>query len=147
MPPFSTPSSRSGVIAHEWKSARLRRALSLVTLWIMIQGYRMVTSQSRESMMHLVTGMGRVAVIVTASTTMVVSGADLHDWLTISLNKEVHGLFAGNADETTASAIDKNLAYTQIALSTINPGQGRPPAYWERAYQHGYACNWQHESR
>ena len=34
-------------------------ALTLVTLWIMLQGYRIVTGQSREPMMHLVTGVGR----------------------------------------------------------------------------------------
>lgn len=113
-------------------------ALTLVTLWIMIQGYRMVTGQSRESMMHLITNMARIALIVTAATTMAVSGANLHDWLTVGLDKEVHQLFTGNTDETTASAIDKNLAYTQIALSTINavqiaPGDGEMQNAKERS--------------
>ena len=53
-----------------WASAV---ALMLVTLWIMIQGYRMITGQSRESMMALVMSMTRVAIIVTVATTMSVS--------------------------------------------------------------------------
>ena len=44
-------------------------ALVLVTLWIMIQGYRMITGQSRDSMMALVMSMTRVAIIVTAAIT------------------------------------------------------------------------------
>ena len=38
--------------AMQWVSGL---ALTLLTLWIMIQGYRIVTGQSRESMMALVT--------------------------------------------------------------------------------------------
>ena len=39
-------------------------ALSLLTLWIMLQGYRIVTGQSRDSMMALVTHSLRAALIV-----------------------------------------------------------------------------------
>ena len=64
-------------------------ALVLVTLWIMIQGYRMITGQSRDSMMALVMSMTRVAVIVTAATTMSMFGANLHHFLTIDLSTGV----------------------------------------------------------
>lgn len=103
-----------------WASAI---ALTFVTLWIMLEGYRLITGKSREPMMHVVINMARIAVIVSAATTMSVMGTNLHDWLTIGLDKEVHGLFTGNDDNTTAQSIDKNLAYTQIALSTIDAVQ------------------------
>ena len=51
-------------------------ALVLVTLWIMIQGYRMITGQSRDSMMALMISMTRHAIIVTAATTMSMLGAN-----------------------------------------------------------------------
>jgi type IV secretion system protein VirB6 len=99
-----------------WASAI---ALTLVTLWIMIEGYRLLTGKSREPLMHAVINMARIAVIVSAATTMSVMGTNLHDWLTIGLDKEIHTLFTGSDSKTTAQAIDRNLAYTQIALSTI----------------------------
>lgn len=39
-------------------------ALILMTLWVLIQGYRIVTGRSRDSMMVLVTNMARAALIV-----------------------------------------------------------------------------------
>ena len=106
-----------------WASAI---ALTLVTLWILIQGFRIATGRSRESLMEVVINMGRIVVVVAAATTMAIAGSDIHTFLTKDLDKEVHGLFTGNDDETTADSIDKNLAYTQLALSTINSVQVVP---------------------
>ncbi|MBH1578173.1 type VI secretion protein, partial [Stenotrophomonas maltophilia] len=39
-------------------------ALVLMTLWVLIQGFRIVTGRSRDSMMVLVTNMARAALIV-----------------------------------------------------------------------------------
>lgn len=49
-------------------------AMTLVTLWIMIQGFRNVTGQSRESITHLITSIARVMLVVSAATTMAVMG-------------------------------------------------------------------------
>jgi type IV secretion system protein VirB6 len=106
-----------------WASAI---ALTLVTLYILIQGFRIMTGRSRESLMEVVINMGRIVVVIAAATTMAVMGSDLHTFLTTDVDKEVHQLFTGNGDETTADSIDKNLAYTQIALSTINAVQVVP---------------------
>ena len=100
-------------------------ALVLVTLWIMIQGYRMITGQSRDSMMALVMSMTRVAVIVTAATTMSMFGANLHHFLTIDLSTEVNHLFTGD-NSTAAQTIDDNLAWTQLALGAIDAVQVTP---------------------
>ncbi len=97
-------------------------ALILVTLWIMIQGYRMITGQSRDSMMALVMSMTRVAIIVTAATTMSMFGASLHHFLTTDLSTEVNHLFTGD-NTTTAQTIDENLAWTQLALGAIDAVQ------------------------
>lgn len=100
-------------------------ALVLVTLWIMIHGYRMITGQSRDSLMAMVSQMARIVVIVTAATTMSVFGADLHRFLTTDLSTEVNQLFTGN-DDTTAKTIDDNLAWTQLALAAIDAVQIGP---------------------
>ncbi|APG04867.1 type VI secretion protein [Luteibacter rhizovicinus DSM 16549] len=106
-----------------WASAI---ALTLVTLWIIVQGFRIATGRSRESLMEVVINMGRIVVVVAAATTMALAGRDLHTFLTTDLDMEIHELFTGNANQTTADSIDQNLAYTQLALSTINSVQVVP---------------------
>lgn len=101
-------------------------ALTLVTLWILIQGFRIATGRSRESLMEVVINMGRIALIVAAATTMAIGSTDLKTFFTNDMDKSVHELFTGNTDESTVDSIDKNLAYTQIALSTINAVQVVP---------------------
>jgi len=100
-------------------------ALILVTIWIMIQGYRLITGQSRESMMGLVTNMVRVVVIVTIATAVGAVGHNLHTLATTELTTDVNQLFTGD-DTTLAETIDKNLAYTQLAISAINTVQVPP---------------------
>jgi type IV secretion system protein VirB6 len=100
-------------------------ALILVTIWIMIQGYRLITGQSRESMMGLVTNMVRVVVIVTMATAVGAVGHNLHTLVTTELTTDINQLFTGD-DTTLAETIDKNLAYTQLAMSAINTVQVPP---------------------
>ena len=99
-----------------WASAV---ALVLVTLWIMIQGYRMITGQSRDSMMALVMSMTRVAIIVTAATTMSVFGSNLLNFFTTELTTDVNQMFTGD-NTTAAQTIDDNLAWSQLALAAID---------------------------
>ncbi len=94
-------------------------ALVLVTLWIMIQGYRMITGQSHDSMMAMVSNMARVTLIVTAASTMGIFGSSLHTFFTTDLSTEVNQIFSGSSD-TAAQTIDKNLAWTQLAMAAID---------------------------
>ncbi|SHL75956.1 type IV secretion system protein [Rhodanobacter sp. OK091] len=100
-------------------------ALLLVTIWIMIQGYRLITGQSRESMMGLVTNMVRVVVIVAVATTVGAVGHNLHTLVTTELTTDINQLFTGD-DTTLAQTIDKNLAETQLAMSAIDTVQVPP---------------------
>jgi type IV secretion system protein VirB6 len=106
-------------------------ALILVTIWIMIQGYRLITGQSRESMMGLATNMVRVVVIVTIATTVGAAGHNLHTFVTTELTTDNNQLFTGD-DTTLAQTIDKNLAYTQLAMAAIDTVQ-IPPGDTESA--------------
>lgn len=105
-----------------WASAV---ALVLVTLWIMIQGYRMITGQSRESMMALVMSMTRVAIIVTVATTMGVFGTNLLSFFTTELSTGINQMFTGD-NSTAAQTIDDNLAWAQLALAAIDTVQVAP---------------------
>lgn len=94
-------------------------ALILMTLWVLIQGFRIVTGRSRDSMMVLVTNMARAALIVSVATSMAMFGTSLQDFL----NKDVKGLIThvvtGN-DEKPEDQIDRSLAWMQVALSSID---------------------------
>jgi type IV secretion system protein VirB6 len=99
-----------------WASAV---ALVFITLWIMIQGYRMITGQSRDSMMALVMSMTRVAIIVTVATTMSIFGTNLLSYFTTDLSNGINQMFTGD-NTSIAQTIDDNLAWTQLALAAID---------------------------
>ena len=94
-------------------------ALTLLTLWIMVQGYRIITGQSRESMMALVTNSLRAVLILTAATTMGIFGSGLHDFLTQDVKEEINWIVTGE-HESPEDNIDQNLAWMQVALSSID---------------------------
>ena len=45
-------------------------ALSIVTIWVLFQGFRIISGQSRDSLMAFVLNVARVALIVTAATSL-----------------------------------------------------------------------------
>ena len=70
-------------------------ALTVVTLWVLIQGYRIMTGKSRESLMLFVTNSLRATLILTAATTMGVFGTDMHKFLAEDLKNEIHHVVTG----------------------------------------------------
>lgn len=100
-------------------------ALIMVTLWIMIQGYRLISGQSRDSMMAMVLNMTRIAIIITAATTMSIFGSNLHNFFTTELSTDINQLFSGD-NQTAAQSIDKNLANTALATAAIQAVQAPP---------------------
>ncbi|MEA9579711.1 type IV secretion system protein [Xanthomonas nasturtii] len=95
-------------------------AMVLVTLWVMIVGYRLATGQSRESAMAVMGKTTKIVFILMIATSLGSNGAPLHKTLTQNLDKELHGLFTDEEDTTSADAIDKNLALTQLALAAVD---------------------------
>ncbi|WP_408952110.1 type IV secretion system protein [Lysobacter sp. Hz 25] len=93
--------------------------LSLVTLWLLFQGYRILNG-ARESMMSTVLQGTRIALIFGISTTMAINNIPLNSFLTKDLDKAIHQLVTGNDNQSTASSIDKSLAVVQLAMTAIN---------------------------
>lgn len=94
-------------------------ALTLLTLWVLIQGFRIVTGQSRDSMMVLVANAAKATLIVSVAVSMGIFGADMHQWLTQDLPDEITEQVTGE-DESAADQIDENMAWMSVALTTIN---------------------------
>ncbi|MGK2911370.1 MAG: type IV secretion system protein [Sphingobium sp.] len=93
--------------------------LTLLTLWVLIQGFRIVTGQSRDSMMVLVANAAKATLIVSVAVSMGIFGADMHQWLTQKLPDEITAQVTGE-DESAADQIDENMAWMSVALTTIN---------------------------
>jgi type IV secretion system protein VirB6 len=100
--------------------------LTLMTLWISIQGYRIVTGQSRESMTALVAASLRSVLIVGFATGLAVGGSTIYRFLSDDVSREITRVVTGN-DEDAYASIDRSLGYMQFALGSIDAlqvGQG-----------------------
>ncbi|MEE7558882.1 type IV secretion system protein, partial [Xanthomonas sp. Kuri4-2] len=94
-------------------------ALTALTLWILIQGYRIVSGTSRESMMALIVNAARAALIVTAASSMSIFGTKLYDILVVDLKGEISEVVTGKSDPPEKQ-IDDGLAWMQVAFSSID---------------------------
>lgn len=93
--------------------------LSLVTLWLLFQGYR-ILSGARESMMDTILQGTRIALIFGIATTMAVNNIPLNSFLTQDMDRAIHQLVTGKDGQSTASSIDKSLAVVQLAMIAID---------------------------
>ena len=93
-------------------------ALTMLTLWIMIEGYRIMTGQSRTPLVAFIVNAGKAVMIVTIAT----SGALYNDWVVDTIDDfrdEVTYLITGT-DQDVYRQVDNNLALTQTMLSTVS---------------------------
>jgi len=94
-------------------------ALTLMTIWVLIQGFRIVTGRSRESMMALVTDMARAALIVSVATSMGMFGQQVHTFLATDVKNKISHVVT-NSDDTPEKQIDDALMWMQVAMSSID---------------------------
>ncbi len=94
-------------------------ALSLLTIWVLIQGYRIVTGQSRDSMMALVTNSLRASLIVGIAIGAAAGSTSIYNTLTEGLSSVITQTVTGEDDDPYDS-IDRSLALMQIALTSID---------------------------
>ena len=98
-------------------------ALVLFTAWIMVQGFRILTGQSREPLMGLVVNASRNTLILIAAGTMAVGGSSIQTFFTDTMASGINGMVTGK-DDKPEKVIDKNLAYTAVAMAAIDGAQG-----------------------
>jgi type IV secretion system protein VirB6 len=93
-------------------------ALILVTLWVFMRGYRMVTGPSHEPMMATVAQMIKISLIVFAAKTVSLTGSDLYTFLNTTLPQEINQIVTGSSG-SLATQIDQNLLKLSAAMSAI----------------------------
>lgn len=101
-------------------------ALVLMAMWILFQGYRIVTGQSRDSMMALVTNSLRSVLILTVATSMAMGGSDIYKMFTDKMPKEINQIISGE-EESPAASIDESLVKMQAAMIAIDALAARDP--------------------
>jgi type IV secretion system protein VirB6 len=94
-------------------------AVSLLTIWILIQGYRMVTGQLRESAVALVTNTAKSVMIVAVAISFSLFDRPLTDFLTDDVQGAIYYLVTGNEGKP-ADEIDSNLGWMQVAMSSLD---------------------------
>lgn len=99
--------------------------LMMVTLWVMMHGYRIVTGQSRDSAMVTVHHLIRMALIVFMAGAVSVSSPRLVQFLSEDVSTWINEIVTGQDQDASAmaSSIDTNLAYTQVAMAAIDAVQ------------------------
>lgn len=106
--------------------ARLARLLGglglvLLTLWIMVQGFRIVTGQSREPMLLLMVNSLRATFVVGIALGAAVGWGPIYASLTDGLARTVNSTMTGREDgESPYADIDRTLGIMQVALRTID---------------------------
>lgn len=92
----------------------------LVTIWVLVQGYRLVTGASREPAMVLVSHMIKVSLIVFAARTVAVSGTELFTFLNTTVPQEISYVVSGNDASDMVDKIDQNLLKVSAGTSVID---------------------------
>jgi len=93
--------------------------LSLLTLWILVQGYRIATGQSHESMTLLVTRSLRSFLIVSVATSFIFGATDVYRLLIHGLPDQITLTVTGQA-QAPEDLIDQSLDKMQAALIAID---------------------------
>jgi type IV secretion system protein VirB6 len=108
-------------------------ALVLMTIWVFFQGLRFVTGQSRESFMAFIITTLRAMLIVVAATSFAATGDSVYRIINDDLKGAITQLVTGE-DDDPADLIDRNLAYMQLGLSSIDALQveGDPNLFQEK---------------
>jgi type IV secretion system protein VirB6 len=94
-------------------------AVSVLTVWIMFQGFRIVTGQSRQPMMVLVGDALRATLIVFVATTAAYSSSSAYWVLSDGMSSAIASYVTDKSD-SPFQAIDDNLAQMEVALAIID---------------------------
>lgn len=94
-------------------------ALTLCTLWILMQGFLIVTGRSRESMMGLVVGSLRIFLVLSAATAMSFAGTDLTKFLADGLPRSINTIVSGS-EKKPEDSIDDNLKKMGLIFALID---------------------------
>ncbi|RMH90999.1 type IV secretion system protein [Lysobacter pythonis] len=92
---------------------------TLVTIWIIFQGWLIVTGRSREPMMALVTNALRIGLVSMLAMAFSYKSTELSDLLSTTMPRAVMGVVTGGENDP-AEKIDKNFALMGATFAVMN---------------------------
>lgn len=102
-------------------------ALLILTVWIALQGFRIITGRSRESLMALVVDSLRATLVITLATGLAVANKDAYKLLTEGLGDTIVSAVSKEDDaDDLYKDIDKSLALMNLALGSVEAVQVEP---------------------
>lgn len=97
-------------------------ALSLLTIWVFIQGWRVMTGRSREPMMALVGDTLKAMLVIGIATGFAGNSSALYKSLTSGLGEAIYGMVTNNADQSNQDmfeSINASLDATSLAMNAL----------------------------
>ncbi|PZP59736.1 MAG: hypothetical protein DI597_14545 [Pseudoxanthomonas spadix] len=97
-------------------------ALSLLTIWVFIQGWRVMTGRSREPMMALVGDTLKAMLVIGIATGFAGNSSALYRSLTSGLGEAIYGMVTNNADQSNKDmfeSINASLDATSLAMNAL----------------------------
>lgn len=94
-------------------------AATVVTLWIIVQGFRIATGQSREPMMGLVVNSLKTVLIVGLAVGTAAGGGPLYRTMTDGLSGVVRNIVTGRTDEGPYEDMDEVLGVLQAGMDLV----------------------------
>lgn len=107
-----------GVIGRVMELVQLA-ALTVLTLWVMVQGYRVLTGQMREPLMQMMTGTLRAVLIVTAAISFGAFDEPITRYVTSDMKDGIYWVITGE-EGSPEDEIDSNLGWMQVAMSSLD---------------------------
>jgi type IV secretion system protein VirB6 len=100
-------------------------ALALLTIWIFVQGFRIVTGRSRDSMMALVVDSLRATLIIAVATGFAAANTGIYDRVTNGLGNVIIGVVAGEDKDVDDlyQSMDNAMAGMELALAAVQSVQ------------------------
>ena len=95
-------------------------ALTLMTIWIIFQGYRIMSGQSRDSLASFALSTARTAFIIIFASTMALFGRDIHTLMTEDLNEAIVEMVTDETGTTASEMIEQNMTFAQVAIYSID---------------------------
>ena len=101
-------------------------ALGLLTVWILVKGYRIMTGRSRDSLMALVVDSLRATLVIGVATAFAGANAGVYERLTDGMGRVIVGVVAnkdigsgGDALDDLYESMDKSMAAMNLAMGSI----------------------------
>ncbi|WP_434779726.1 type IV secretion system protein [Neisseria sp. Ec49-e6-T10] len=92
--------------------------LTVATIWVMVQGYKIITGESKASMLAFIVKAAKVFVILAVATSGSIFGKDIYDH-TQSFQKYITYVVTGEEDKDVYTMVDQNLLKMQGIIAGV----------------------------